>query len=1175
MASTAYLVVYNGHLGQFVKIPKPVRFHTINEFREYVAALFSIADPSSLFLLTLFGIRLNFNLVNEVGDVYVFDRGLFTGEVESAPLKPPADFSGGSGVVEPPLDPLARAGWARAVLHDIVGVERHLAQETKTVNVLFNAVNIVFQFGANYTRDIEQKLFTPRFLEVKGLNDKTLADAWPEHYRALEKMPPVVLASGHTIALALLIPRKLLEEAASHLRQQLPQVIEGFNDLNTRYQRCQSDAEVVETLIRALRSELATLFRGFDLEDAVTRIRLTAEQPTVSESDAQRIYRDASGAYAHRHAVLAFKHRLQTEAGAIYHKIALGQKQMVEIKHAAAAHTPAVELIKRAENRLLLSLDLPMLFGFVMIERRRQWEWQQYFSLGIVSAVLEQLALLVELERLFQRTWVRKYLGFLTFFVDQAQLVLTVPLVDVLLGGGALALMGLDGDVERKDITAYISSLADPRFVEVLTRDYKEMVLLNQSMTRMNKVIGLFATLALVADSGDGDVDAHLIKGYKLRIKKLESLVHQQQYKNLAGWPVSQQGVPPPSRLVSTGSILGPRPGPPREATGSSRLLPPSDPTALLKRHSLPASNGAQLDALVIDKHIDNIRLRRANDELLAANTALERRAAGHSAELERAHAEAEAAANELKEAHAKTLEQMELAHAQALEKQASAMQAELDAAHAKVVALTGPDLELEGLKLECRLNTKEIAALERKVDARDQRIAELEAALAKASRASEEPVSDGHDTANLTTQVTALGNQLAHAQGELRESSSELTAVKDELREAKHSLGEAEAETHRLQARVSELESQATGMLTATTALEATKKDLERANQLLAEQVSEYQTMNRDLMANMAAKEADATKLHHELEHELDKVRVRADDADDEASNYSELVVDLSNIIILVLGHLRRAVALSHRQFVELCLVLELMGLLLVRELGVCKVTRVKGLRAKRDEEAVGPSEVPSTEVYGEVSQQMLWLDNLAGFLSVAPPEGAGESVREQLLALIAHFNKSFGPDADFDALMLFLEFERGVKLQDDSDTQRFFLNAISKRFRDVEGFAKRQTKENKQKQAELLRVAARLAHKISMLQFEVGDLVLFLPTRIEGQAAHEPAPWAAFNIGAPHHFLQDLKLLEGEWMVGRVEAIAEHRVTAENVDDREANPFQLSVGVVWYMVQAHRQYG
>lgn len=43
-----------------------------------------------------------------------------------------------------------------------------------------------------------------------------------------------------------------------------------------------------------------------------------------------------------------------------------------------------------------------------------------------------------------------------------------------------------------------------------------------------------------MSELGEVDYDINLVKGLKIRIRKLENLLHQQQYKDLSNWPVTR-----------------------------------------------------------------------------------------------------------------------------------------------------------------------------------------------------------------------------------------------------------------------------------------------------------------------------------------------------------------------------------------------------------------------------------------------------------------------------------------------------------------------------------------------------------------------------------------------------------------------------------------------------------
>lgn len=102
----------------------------------------------------------------------------------------------------------------------------------------------------------------------------------------------------------------------------------------------------------------------------------------------------------------------------------------------------------------------------------------------------------------------------------------------------------------------------------------------------------------------------------------------------------------------------------------------------------------------------------------------------------------------------------------------------------------------------------------------------------------------------------------------------------------------------------------------------------------------------------------------------------------------------------------------------------------------------------------------------------------------------------------------------------------------------------------------------------------------KIAYKHFKEGDLALFLPTRNQQAGA-----WAAFNVGFPHYFLREQdahRLRHREWLVARITRIQERVVDLSkslqpgnetdsiNTEEND-NPFQLSDGLRWYLIDAH----
>ncbi|KAK5106614.1 oligomeric, coiled-coil, peripheral membrane protein [Lithohypha guttulata] len=146
--------------------------------------------------------------------------------------------------------------------------------------------------------------------------------------------------------------------------------------------------------------------------------------------------------------------------------------------------------------------------------------------------------------------------------------------------------------------------------------------------------------------------------------------------------------------------------------------------------------------------------------------------------------------------------------------------------------------------------------------------------------------------------------------------------------------------------------------------------------------------------------------------------------------------------------------------------------------------------------------------------------------------------------------------------------------------------IELITKRYKDVETLAKKYQKDSRLHREKTNRLQSEAHEKIAYRGFKEGDLALFLPTR--NQATK---PWAAFNVGAPHYFLKEMdghRLQTRDWLLARISKVEERVVdlsrsignastkgiaeasdggSLQSIDD---NPFELSDGLRWYLVEA-----
>ncbi|KZF22499.1 hypothetical protein L228DRAFT_210734 [Xylona heveae TC161] len=157
-------------------------------------------------------------------------------------------------------------------------------------------------------------------------------------------------------------------------------------------------------------------------------------------------------------------------------------------------------------------------------------------------------------------------------------------------------------------------------------------------------------------------------------------------------------------------------------------------------------------------------------------------------------------------------------------------------------------------------------------------------------------------------------------------------------------------------------------------------------------------------------------------------------------------------------------------------------------------------------------------------------------------------------------------------------------------------FSEVITKRIKETEHLARKWQRETRSYRDKAHRAQAEAHGKIAFRSFKEGDLALFLPTR--NQATR---PWAAFNVGAPHYFLREQdshKLSSRDWLLARISRVEERIVdlsksmggaatsTTAGSDRRsigetsegaisfdDENPFELSDGLRWYLLDAYEE--
>ncbi|ROV91766.1 hypothetical protein VSDG_06480 [Cytospora chrysosperma] len=146
-------------------------------------------------------------------------------------------------------------------------------------------------------------------------------------------------------------------------------------------------------------------------------------------------------------------------------------------------------------------------------------------------------------------------------------------------------------------------------------------------------------------------------------------------------------------------------------------------------------------------------------------------------------------------------------------------------------------------------------------------------------------------------------------------------------------------------------------------------------------------------------------------------------------------------------------------------------------------------------------------------------------------------------------------------------------------------FTETVYKRVKDIEHMARKLQRDARSYRDKAHNLQKEAHDKIAFKNFKEGDLALFLPTRNQMTGA-----WAAFNIGFPHYFLREQeahRLRNREWLLARISRVQERVVDlskslnnqasgtgvaeTESMDEENDNPFDLSDGLRWYLIDAN----
>lgn len=810
-----------------------------------------------------------------------------------------------------------------------------------------------------------------------------------------------------------------------------------------------------------------------------------------------------------------------------------------------------------AFNVLYPVFQMPRVYGSILIESVRRREWSDKIKTDSLT-LAEEMAVLRDEEQRRRKKWV-KTMGDFIAFGDS-----TTPGIEV-------NLQGQDDDwpeVNRKEIEAYIEDIRTkhslPEVADDLSQQLKEVDAPTRQQRRRAKAFKHGSVFDLSRSSmllrGDDNARGlqeektkleERLKGSESRIRKLEDLLHRQSHLS----------------RPSSGTF-----GPDFPSSPAS-----PHPDALSRRSSVSSRRVSMTQSPE-----DRVLVQRI--VTLEAELAAERDA------IQKLHKEAhvERQSNSDKYQEAQSTKKDLIGNLEARQREFEDERRYLEG-------------EIKKFQLRTEKFEEDMDQLEHEKQEADERIHQLEIDVETAHATAAEEAQKASD---LNEQVQAQQNTERDYQAKIEELEFQRTewTQKDQenyqaLQSAFLNLSPGGAMPSELPGIIKAIEVLSEGLSIHARSAEDSASKAMADNKALEEKVKQLESEVEEQVKKSEVREAEMTG----LSEELSQLRTKLDDVTAELNQERSTLHALQSQVSAGESgsdELRERVAEEERKQADLS-----------QKLADAE-SQLKTKQEEWEQHANAASEAErqawarfdargtkshelSKQLYSQVEKLGKMLEQL-GF-AIIQQDGHLVVQRASKLSASSNLGESLAQSGIVsvkpDAALLnwvqaesqdeeesrFLAFVQGLSPFDVS----VFGDAVVKRMKDIELFARKYQKEARGYRDKCHRFQSEAHDKIAYRSFKEGDLALFLPTR--NQAIRS---WAAFNVGAPHYFLREQdshKLNTRDWLLARISKIEERvvdlskslnglapdRASIGEVSEDE-NPFELSDGLRWYLLDA-----
>jgi autophagy-related protein 11 len=1106
---------------------------------------------------------------------------------------------------------MARRTWALALAEECVPVNQILQQHNEHIDIIYRGVGVALENLKSHVASLEGKFQEAQTWADDLLKEqKSALDGWQT---ALEKLRDLPARKDISFIGRPSTPKKGLKDRSNG-------TLQDFLDVDEVRRSASKGAAVSQSFSRRM-DDVRTAVNGVSSD---TQALIHQAQPPLIDGghglleEVETLARKVSSDYEH---VLGLPSNQKSLANisrmALGHtkdllpslrEISLELHTAVEqaVHHRTAAMRAAVvhmRTVSSLESRLaevqsqITKLDvdadvfdilygvfhLPLVYGSVLVEAVRRREWGEKLKTDSLT-LAEEIAVFRDEEQRRRKKWL-KSTGELVALPDDA-----TPGLEINLQG-----QGPEWpEVHRKEIENYIESLKTRNdmtaIVEELSQLYADLDKPTRQQKRRAKAFkqGSFVDMgrSSLLIRGDDMVRSLRDEKFKLeekvkssdsRIRKLEDLLHRQSHiaRPMSGnfstdFPMSPAS-PHPDALSRRSSV-------------SSRRLSsnqtPEDKHLVQRVLSLETDLAAERETVQRLQREARAERQTSTDKMQEAQSTkedliknLESRQKEFEDERRFLETDAKQLRHRIEELEEELFNVLDRDHErQEIEKRVHTLEEQLVTTEANAAKeLESAQADIEALRGDLSREKQRADEMDQTIASDKERLSEQEANLSELQ--TQLDTLNGQNAENLNTLQAA--HAILSPEGSAPSDFASLVKAIEIL-----------AEGLTIHARKSE---------TSHAALLDEKKDLEeklslqqfeavRSRELLDSHNTEISKLRSDLIQEQSQVSVLKSELGDERS-QLHHLRSKFSAGETGSEVLRERLVEEENKVSSMSQKLVQLNAQAHTAEEEAKDVREKLRLAQESEKQATDLLNARGGRAQE----ISQKLFTQTEKMGHMLEQLgfaiVQQDDQLTLQRASKVNSA--SVSGELLS--SSMVASLRPDPTLCTWIQNKAGDEGARFKEFMDSMakfdvELFGESVVKREKDIEVLARKWQKEARGYRDKYHRTQSEAHDKIAYRSFREGDLALFLPTR--NQAIRS---WAAFNVGAPHYFLREQdahKLSTRDWLLARIGKIEERvvdlsrsmngtnqdrrSITSDGTSYDDENPFELSDGLRWYLLDA-----